>query len=71
MEKTVRHTTNKEICVKDLSCKLFPKYMNFIQKEVDIAVNERASLVPLSWKRQGIIPEVRDLPPTTTAAVIT
>lgn len=54
MEEKVRYITSKEVSVKDLSTKLFPKYMNFIQKEVDAAVNERNSLVPLSWQRQGI-----------------
>ena len=54
MHQKVRHAINKEVHVKDLSGKLFGKFMNFIQKEVDVAMNEKASLVPLSWSRYGI-----------------
>ena len=52
-----RHAINKEVHVKDLSGKLFGKFMNYIQKEVDVAMNEKASLIPLSWKRYGITQE--------------
>ena len=57
MHTKVRHAINKEVHVKDLSGKLFGKFMNYIQKEVDVAMNEKASLIPLSWKRYGITQE--------------
>jgi len=67
VDAKVRLAMHNEIQPKDLSSKLFRKYITYIQKEVEIAMNERASLVPLSTqRRKGLIieePIVQVTPP--------
>ena len=50
----VRKSIDSAVDLQGLSHKLFSKYMNYIQSQVNITIKERQSLVPLSHQRRGI-----------------
>ena len=54
MGNNVRRAIDNAVELKGLSHKLFSKYMNYIQSQVNMAIQERQSLVPISYQRRGI-----------------
>lgn len=49
-----RRSIDSAVDLKGLSHKLFSKYMNYIQSQVNITIKERQCLVPLSHQRRGV-----------------
>ena len=50
----VRKTIDSAVDLQGLSHKIFSKYMNYIQSQVNITIKERQSFVPLSQQRRGL-----------------
>ena len=62
----VKRAIDNAVELKGLSHKLFSKYMNYIQSQVNMTIQERQSLVPISYQRRGIA-EQSNLPLKTLA----
>ena len=54
MGSNVKRSIDSAVDLKGLSHKLFSKYMNYIQSQVNMTLSERQSLIPISQQRRGI-----------------
>ena len=53
MSDNVKREMDNAIDLPGLSHKLFTKYMNYIQSQVNITIKERPAYIPLSMKLRG------------------
>ena len=55
IDEKVRVALKNAIDLDGLSHKIFQKYFNFIQNQINITVEEREAFIPLSVQRRGLL----------------